>query len=624
MIQTAVRALTLNIYNVSDNMVYDFITTPPVSKYFTDIVHSMKEQCVHLDSLVHTAEKMSTSQRRKTLLLETDKVVDDLYYFKDILCVDDSRLSKMIYQNLLHLLILPILFSLLQLRQSDGSTLSAITSIYVVSRVLQVVGGKDFTKSVARVVLHPYMSLSMKDAGEGDTDISFFNNLGDMEKVICSDSWPAKEGIINGNTLHGHLPLCQLINSPIDDNLCPERIGMLALILSDNPSLLLAALFLLLTLLESKDLEHALATVVGPVTMQHGLKWDTSDSHAAGQSILVKYMPQVLNALLKVLASKLPISVLIQWHTGWFLRKLLAFPGNKLDEYNIHLFNNSYKQSCECFQKELEGCWFDYVLDTLRGEWASCTTALEEPSQSKDPFFLLELVGTQQFVDGDATSSYFAWQTMVDAVKVFILHLQLKAFICTGKLLEKPLLHVMSSIPTASGRTHASDLSSASFGSEVSLGSGIPCRIAFSNAGTRDIYLIPVARVTYGKLLLVEKHPFRSQRGVVIAIAPLAGLSPRIDEDHPTWLHLRIREFDPSFAAKKGYKSKAANYAADGRWTIGFSNAEACEAARLVILQETTMQRSSVRSVLAPLLENNFLGNLSDGQNEGDAPTQGV
>lgn len=28
-----------------------------------------------------------------------------------------------------------------------------------------------------------------------------------------------------------------------------------------------------------------------------------------------------------------------------------------------------------------------------------------------------------------------------------------------------------------------------------------------------------------GKVLLTEKHPFRSQRGVVIAIAPLAGLS---------------------------------------------------------------------------------------------------
>lgn len=28
-----------------------------------------------------------------------------------------------------------------------------------------------------------------------------------------------------------------------------------------------------------------------------------------------------------------------------------------------------------------------------------------------------------------------------------------------------------------------------------------------------------------GKVLLAEKHPFRSQRGVVLAIGPLAGLS---------------------------------------------------------------------------------------------------
>lgn len=60
-------------------------------------------------------------------------------------------------------------------------------------------------------------------------------------------------------------------------------------------------------------------------------------------------------------------------------------------------------------------------------------------------------------------------------------------------------------------------------------GSGFPCRIAFSNAGVRDIYLIPVARGISGKLILAEKHPFRSQRGVVIAIAPLAGLSVSSD-----------------------------------------------------------------------------------------------
>lgn len=36
---------------------------------------------------------------------------------------------------------------------------------------------------------------------------------------------------------------------------------------------------------------------------------------------------------------------------------------------------------------------------------------------------------------------------------------------------------------------------------------------------------MPVATGISGKLLLTEKHPFRNQRGVVLAIAPLAGLS---------------------------------------------------------------------------------------------------
>jgi len=36
-----------------------------------------------------------------------------------------------------------------------------------------------------------------------------------------------------------------------------------------------------------------------------------------------------------------------------------------------------------------------------------------------------------------------------------------------------------------------------------------------------------VASGIIGKLLLAEKHPFRSRHGVVIAIAPLAGLFVR-------------------------------------------------------------------------------------------------
>ncbi|XP_034887330.1 protein TRANSPARENT TESTA 9 isoform X5 [Populus alba] len=590
MIQTAIRALTLNIYNVGDDMVYQFITTPPVSSYFSDLIHNLKEQCTHLDNLVHALEEMGVNQRRKELLLKTDRIVDDLYYLKDILYVGESRLSKVVTQNVLNLLLIPILHPLLHSRQSDGSNLSPITSLYIVSCLIQVIGGKSIVNYVAGVLLYPYMSLSVREAWEACLSSAFFSNFNDMEKSSCSTESEGAESV-NGSPLHRHFPEGRILD----------------FILSDNHSLSLASLFLLLTLAESKDLEDLLASMVSLSAMQHGMVME--------ESILVKFMPQILNALLNVLASEPPTTVQIKWHTGWFLRKLLVFQGIRLDEHNFHQFNTSYERSCICVEKELDGCWFDHIMDVLRNEWASCKTALEESSQSKDPLFLLEFT-ICQIADGDATSSHVAWQRMVDVVKVFILHLQLKAFISKGEFLEKSSLDSIVVLPFDSAKNLASGLSSASFGSEVSLGSGIPCRIAFSNAGIRDIYLIPVARGISGKLLLVEKHPFRSQRGVVIAIAPLAGLSPKIDEDQPTWLHLRIREFEPRINGGKNrsYNMKEFIQVADGRWTIGFPNAKACGSARLAIVEETSKQRSSVRNALGPLLQNDYGGGSSDRQ----------
>lgn len=54
--------------------------------------------------------------------------------------------------------------------------------------------------------------------------------------------------------------------------------------------------------------------------------------------------------------------------------------------------------------------------------------------------------------------------------QVFILHLQLKAFIFKGDLPEKPTLNSTTGPTADSGRSHTSDISSASFGSDVSLG----------------------------------------------------------------------------------------------------------------------------------------------------------
>ncbi|KAJ6406745.1 hypothetical protein OIU84_010289 [Salix udensis] len=407
MIQTAIRALTLNIYNVSDDMVYQFITTPPFSKYFSDLVHSLKEQCIHLDNLVHALEEMGINQRRKELLLKTDRLVDDLYYLKDILCVGESRLSNVVTQNIIDLLLV-----------SHTASFASIKAEW------------------------------------------WFKSISNHFSVLKASMGALFAGIF-------------------------QKAEYWTLILSDNHSLSLASLFLLLTLTESQDLEDKLASMVSLSAMQHGMVME--------ESILVKFMPQILNALLNVLASEPPTTVQIKWHTGWFLRKLLIFQGIRLDEHNFHLFNNSFERSCICVEKELDGCWFDHIIDVLRNEWASCKTALEESSQSKDPLFLLEFT-ICQITDGDVTSSHVAWQRMVDVVKVFILHLQLKAFISKGEFLEKSSLDSIVVLPFDSAKNLASGLSSASFGSEVSLASGIPCRIAFSNAGTRDIYLIPCGK----------------------------------------------------------------------------------------------------------------------------------
>lgn len=56
-----------------------------------------------------------TQQKRKELLQETDKIVDDLYYFKDIIKVGEFRLSRLVTENLLSLIVFP----LLQFRQSN-------------------------------------------------------------------------------------------------------------------------------------------------------------------------------------------------------------------------------------------------------------------------------------------------------------------------------------------------------------------------------------------------------------------------------------------------------------------------------------------------------------------------
>ncbi|KAF8044246.1 hypothetical protein BT93_A2283 [Corymbia citriodora subsp. variegata] len=593
MIQTAVRALSLNVYNVSDDMVFQFLTSPPVSNYFSDLVQSLIEQCICLDTIVLANNEKSPQGRIKELQLDTDKVVDDLYYLKDIICVGELQLSRCVMENLLKLLVLPALLSLLQFEEKSDSSFSAVMSLYIVSRLLQVVGGRSLINFIAGVILFPYLASSKEDATQGNNcngtsgSDSFSRYISKLEAVVYADFDSERTENINGENSLGCLVGYKSRDSPIDYKICTERNGILGYVFSDNPSLLLSSLYLLLILTESEDCDDFLSRTIRSIVL---------------------LQEKIVYVLLKVLANP-QVTVLTYQQTGWFLEKLLSFQGMKLGNDSSMLFNTSFEQSRERLKKELDGPWFDDILDTLRNEWESCKKDLEEPVKRKDPLFALELHIDQQKDDSRAATSSVSWQRMVDAVKAFVLHLQLKALIWKQDRPDKLVLDVETLSTSESWKARSSDHSSANFGAEVTLGSAFSCRIAFSNAGIRDIYVMPVSKGKTGKLLLMEKHPFRTQKGVVIAIAPLPGLSPKIDKEHPTWLHLQIREFDPRFDSSKmkSQHSKRSNHTTDGKWTLGFPNAEACKAAQLMILEETSRQRSFVEQQLALMLRDNAL-----------------
>ena len=113
--------------------------------------------------------------------------------------------------------------------------ISIVTSLYIVSRLLQVVGGKHLINAVAGLLLHHYITLSQRDAANGDTAgctgnaSALLRSLNDINIKVCCG--PEAEGVedININYLLEHLNEHTSSNShfdggPSDDNMCIERL----------------------------------------------------------------------------------------------------------------------------------------------------------------------------------------------------------------------------------------------------------------------------------------------------------------------------------------------------------------------------------------------------------------
>lgn len=87
--------------------------------------------------------------------------------------------------------------------------MSAVTTLYIVSYLLVVVGGKNIVNAVAGVILYPYMTPRRDAAKEEITNSSsdthfFLNLLRDMEIMEIVGSESQKDENINGNHICGN------------------------------------------------------------------------------------------------------------------------------------------------------------------------------------------------------------------------------------------------------------------------------------------------------------------------------------------------------------------------------------------------------------------------------------
>lgn len=260
MIQTAIRALVLNVYNVSDDMVYQFISTPPVSEYFSDLVCRLRDLCFRLDTFVYDKGKMDVQKRRNGIILESDKILDELYYFKDILSVGEPRLTRLVMENLLNEIVFPFLCSLLASKNSIGPDLSAITSLYIISRLIQVVGRRSMINNVAGVILYAFLNLNVRIPSEGNAsdvldDLKIFSKcLNEVKRVLCYAPESNGSESINGAYLGAHWEgfMSSFNINSSNGEICFKRSGIFAFVFCEDHILLLASIFLLLVLGESK------------------------------------------------------------------------------------------------------------------------------------------------------------------------------------------------------------------------------------------------------------------------------------------------------------------------------------------------------------------------------------
>ncbi|XP_048423754.1 protein TRANSPARENT TESTA 9-like isoform X1 [Pyrus x bretschneideri] len=678
MVRTAIRALTLNVYHVGDESVNRYVTSAPHADYFSNLVTFFQKQCINLNALVSDSMKNPGAESADTTALisaAVDEIEDNLYYFSDVISAGIPDVGRLITDNILKLLIFPLLLPSLTIRAVEGIQIGAATSLYLVCCILHIVKIKDLANTICAALFFPLDSFFPK-SGAKPNGCTPFHGFAHESQPPGSNT---KEGV---GILRDDMP--NLSSSPQREyDYCDFHLSLrealISYIASGDDIQVAGSLSVLATLLQTKELDESMLDALGilPQRKQHkklllqalvgevsgeeqlfssedssskdgiecGSELDSSLQKLKEQfgllcsSLEVRASPrvhrfQVLDALVSLFCRS-NISAETLWYGGWLLRQLLPYSRAEFNSHHLKMLNDSYKNCASALLMETRGVWPDLLVTVLCDEWKRCKRAIEASSPQKEPKCIL--LSSQRFSSEDgitSDSSFAAGERMCELVKVFVILHQLQIFSLGRTLPEKPPIKPPAdAFENSRAQSAGLDAAGPKLGTELRLVDAVPCRIAFERGKERHFSFLAISLGASGWVVLAEELPLKEPYGVVRMVAPLAGtnfilvsstrfflLKPKPDDKHSRWLHLRIRPSTLPFVepARYGAYGKAKTKAlVDGRWTLAFRDEESCNSALSMVLEEINLQSNEVERRLKPLLD---LENFVESSNSSRGP----
>ncbi|KAK3031959.1 hypothetical protein RJ639_037120, partial [Escallonia herrerae] len=292
MVRIAVRALTLNVYHVGDISVNKYVAAAPHDDYFLKLIKFFREQCIRLNGLVSNASTNQGPESTSSILSAVDEIEDNLYYFSDVISAGIPDVGRLITDNILKLLVFPLLLPSLRTEGFNVRHFTAIhllypfllqetricgvTSLYILCCILRIVKIKDLANTVAAALfchLDAFMPSSdakingqiLNDGFTHDSVAPDNGNIGREQdslhlrvniSSVSSSSQVQSEDVLQHDCKGPHMVL---------------RDVLLSYVTRGDDVQVLGSLSMLATLLQTKELNESMLDALGilPERKQH-------------------------------------------------------------------------------------------------------------------------------------------------------------------------------------------------------------------------------------------------------------------------------------------------------------------------------------------------------------------